>query len=84
LEQLFQSDFSKSIKWIVIGKFQNKNLVAIEQLKTIIAAQRKTHWIPIVANINFGHTTPIVTFPLWWIWSLSAYTTTVKISILKH
>ena len=84
LEQIFQSDFSKHVKWIVIGKFQKDNTISIDQLERIIAAQRKTQWIPIVANVNFGHTTPIATFPLWGICSLKAKDDSVKISILGH
>ena len=41
-----------------------ENNISIEQLKKIIAKQKKIQGIPIVANINFGHTTPIATFPL--------------------
>ncbi len=84
LEQIFQSDFSKYVKWIVIGKFQKNNTISIDQLRRIIAAQRKIEWIPIVANVNFGHITPITTFPLWGIWSFSAYNNVVKVSILEH
>lgn len=84
LEQIFQSDFSTYVKWIVIGKFQKNNAISIEQLKKIVAEQKKIQWIPIVANVNFGHTTPIITFPLWGIWSFSAYGNIVNISILEH
>jgi hypothetical protein len=37
-----------------------------------------------VANVNFGHTMPIATFPIWWMWSMSAYDGKVQISILQH
>ncbi len=83
-EQILQSDFAKHVKWIVIGKFQKNNTISIDQLKKIIAAQRKVEWMPIVANVDFGHITPITTFPLWGIWSLSAYNNVAKVSILKH
>lgn len=84
LEQIFQSEYSKYITWIVIGRFQKENNISIDQLKTIIFDQKKVRWIPIVANVNFGHVMPIATFPIWWLWSFSAYNNTVKISILEH
>jgi muramoyltetrapeptide carboxypeptidase LdcA involved in peptidoglycan recycling len=48
----------------VIGRFQKNGDIPIDQLKTIIAAQKKIQSIPIVANVNFGHTMPIATFPI--------------------
>lgn len=84
LEQILQASYSKHIKGIILGRFQKGCDISINQLKTIISRQKKVQWIPIVANVNFGHTTPIATFPIWWVWSLSAYNNVVKISILKH
>lgn len=84
LEQVFQSEYSKHIQWIVIGRFQKKNNISIEELKTIVSLQKKLKGIPIVADVNFGHAMPIITFPIGWVWSLSAYDNNVKISILEH
>ena len=84
LEQILQSEYSKYIKWIVIGKFQKENNVSIDQLKIIISNQKKIKWIPIIANVNFGHVMPIATFPIWWLWFLSAHNNKFKISILEH
>lgn len=41
LEQIFQSDFAKHVKGIIIGRFQKENNISIEQLKKIIAKQKK-------------------------------------------
>jgi muramoyltetrapeptide carboxypeptidase LdcA involved in peptidoglycan recycling len=64
LEQLLQADFSSYFKGIMIGRFQKRNTVSIEQLKIIITSKKKLKNIPIVANIDFGHTTPMATFPI--------------------
>ena len=84
LEQLFQSSIAKHIKWIIIGRFQKENNTSIDQLKTIIRLQTKIQWLVVIADVNFGHTMPIATFPIWWVCSITGANGSVKISILEH
>ncbi len=35
-----------------------------DSLKQIIASKRELRGIPVIANVDFGHTTPQLTFPI--------------------
>ena len=60
---IHQPNFSK-VRGIVIGRFQKKSEVRNEQLTKIIKTKKELNDMPVVANVNFGHTTPQFTFPI--------------------
>jgi len=57
------SDF-KGVKGIVIGRFQNASKMTNEKLTKIIKTKAELKNIPVIANVDFGHTSPIITFPI--------------------
>ena len=59
----YQEDF-ENVKAVVIGRFQKASEVSAEKLAYIVANQRKLKNLPVVANVDFGHTTPLMTFPI--------------------
>ena len=64
LQSLIQQKDFKYVKGIVIGRFQNASKVTREQIRFIIETKAELKNIPIVANVNFGHTNPSITFPI--------------------
>jgi len=60
---IHQPNFSK-VKGIVIGRFQKKSEVSDEQLIKIIKTKKELDNIPVIAGVDFGHTTPQITFPI--------------------
>lgn len=60
---IHQPNFEK-IKGIVLGRFQIKSKIGEEKLLKIIKSKRELKNIPIVSNLDFGHTTPHITFPI--------------------
>ncbi len=60
---IHQPDF-KYVKAIVIGRFQKESKITLEQLQYIIDTKKELSSLPVVANVDFGHTTPILTIPL--------------------
>lgn len=56
-------DFS-GVKGIVIGRFQKKSGVTVEQLTKQLLTKQELKNIPIIANVDFGHTDPIISFPI--------------------
>lgn len=54
----------KFVKGIAIGKFQKESKLPIDKLKEIIKSKPALRSVPIIANLNFGHTLPIFTFPI--------------------
>lgn len=59
----YQDDF-KNVRGVVIGRFQKKSEVSREKLEFIINNKPELKNIPVIANVDFGHTTPILTLPL--------------------
>ena len=58
-----QSDF-KNVKGMVIGRFQKGSKIDRETLEFIINNKPELRDMPVVANVDYGHTTPILTIPL--------------------
>jgi muramoyltetrapeptide carboxypeptidase LdcA involved in peptidoglycan recycling len=77
-----QPNFSK-VKGIVFGRFQKNGKMNLELLKKIIGTKPELSKIPIIANLDFGHTTPIFTFPIGGEAELKAGRSS-KLLITKH
>lgn len=52
------------VRGIVFGRFQVKSKIEFDQLKAIIVSKAALSKLPVVANVDFGHTLPICTFPI--------------------
>ncbi|GAA4703195.1 S66 family peptidase [Brevibacillus fulvus] len=64
LQSLLHVPDSNGIRGLVIGRFQRASGMTVEKLQTIIASKPELNHIPVIANADFGHTTPIFTFPI--------------------
>lgn len=80
---IHQPDF-KGVKGILIGRFQKETKMTMDLLRKIIGAKEELKNIPIMANVDFGHTTPIATLPIGGSLEISAVTEDVKIKIIEH
>lgn len=60
---IHQKEFS-GVKALVLGRFQKKTGMTRDILEKIIHTKPELRSIPVVANFDFGHTTPIFTFPI--------------------
>ena len=58
-----QPDF-KNVKGLVIGRFQKGSKMSREMLEFIINNKPELKDIPVLANVDYGHSTPIITIPL--------------------
>jgi muramoyltetrapeptide carboxypeptidase LdcA involved in peptidoglycan recycling len=58
-----QPDFT-GVKAVIIGRFQKNSGMSDELLEKILVSKSALKNIPIVSDINFGHTTPISVFPI--------------------
>lgn len=60
---IHQKDF-ETVKALVIGRFQIGSEMSREEMEKIIKSKKELSGIPVVANVDFGHTDPIFTFPI--------------------
>ena len=72
------------VKGIVIGRFQPKTQMSDALLRKIIKTKKELDGIPIISNADFGHTTPIATFPIGGTAKISADERGVSITIKEH
>ena len=56
-------DFA-SVRAVVFGRFEPENQMNRPLLERILGAKKELAGKPVIANVDFGHTTPIVTFPV--------------------
>lgn len=76
-------DFNK-VSGIVIGRFQKVSEVTNELLTKIIKTKYELKNIPIIANVDFGHTDPKITFPIGGVVEITASTSNSEITITEH
>ncbi len=59
----YQPDF-KNVKALIIGRFQKGSKIDRATLEFIINNKPELKDLPVLANVDFGHSTPILTIPL--------------------
>jgi len=84
LQSLIQQPNLKAVKGMVIGRFQKASNMSDEILIKIIKGKEELDGIPIIANVDFGHTDPKITFPIGGEAKIIASKEKVEISIIKH
>ncbi len=82
LQSLIHLPDFKGVKGVVIGRFQKATEMASEKLIKIIKNKAELKNIPVIANVDFGHTSPIITFPIGG--EASIDTGRKNITIIKH
>jgi muramoyltetrapeptide carboxypeptidase LdcA involved in peptidoglycan recycling len=84
LQSLIQLPDFSGVKGIIIGRFQKDSKMTKEKLHKIIKEKPELDSIPIVANVNFGHTLPLATLPIGGEIEIEVSENKAKIVILKH
>lgn len=80
---IHQPDFN-GVKGIIIGRFQKETGMTKKFLKKIISEKRELDNLPIIANVDFGHTTPATTLPIGGEMEIEVNKESAKIVIIKH
>ena len=64
LQSLINQPNFNGVKGVVIGRFQKGSGMTKDLLTTIVKTKKELDNIPVIANVDFGHTTPMITFPI--------------------
>lgn len=83
LQSLIHQPSFAGVKGIVIGRFEKGSNFSNEILLDILSTKKELMDLPIVANADFGHTSPMFTFPIGGEVHVSITSNKVKISISK-
>lgn len=84
LQSLIHQTNFEQVRGIVIGRFQKKANMTIEKLKYILETKEELKKMPIVANVDFGHTNPMITFPIGGTAKILVNDYKVEFEIIKH
>lgn len=74
----------KKIKGLIIGRFQRASEMNLAKLRYIIGSIPGFKNIPVIVNVDFGHTTPIFTFPIGGTAKIVSSPKKSLIEIIKH
>jgi muramoyltetrapeptide carboxypeptidase len=72
------------VKGIAIGRFQKKSNISNNLLKQIITTKKELKNIPVVANVDFGHTDPKITFPIGGTAKIKVSSNKSSLGIMEH
>lgn len=78
-----RNDFSK-VKGIVMGRLHPDSKIGYNELRLIVNNNERLKKIPIIGGVDFGHTTPMITFPIGGKAKFSAYNNKVELEIIEH
>jgi muramoyltetrapeptide carboxypeptidase len=84
LQSLIHLPEFSGVKGIAIGRFQKASEMTDGKLIKIIKTKKELDSIPVIANLNFGHTQPMITFPIGGKARMIAEKNSAKIEILEH
>lgn len=72
------------VKGIVIGRFQKASETTNELITKMIRMKRELDRIPVIANVDFGHTQSMITFPIGGTVKIEVAGSVANIAIVKH
>ncbi|WLD47216.1 S66 family peptidase [Candidatus Nanosynbacter lyticus] len=64
VQALMQQSFFRQIKAILVGRFQGESRAIDDMISDIILSKNIDSKIPVVVNLDFGHTDPKFTYPV--------------------
>ena len=84
LQSVIHQPGFENVKGVVVGRFQKVSQVVDNLLIQIIKTKKELDNLPIIANVDFGHTDPKITFPVGGEVNLEVKDGKIKLEIVKH
>ena len=84
LVSLLQQPAFAGVRGLVIGRFQKATGMTRDLLAQVVASKPELAGLPVIANVDFGHTTPIVTFPVGGTVEVRAERAAPRLTITSH
>ncbi len=64
LVSLLQQPGFTGVRGVVLGRFQRRTGMTAQLLEQLVTTKPELRGLPIIANADFGHTSPMLTFPI--------------------
>jgi len=84
LVSLLQQPAFGGVTGLVIGRFQRETGMTRDLLAQIVTSKPELAGLPVIANVDFGHTTPTVTFPIGGVVEIRAGPSAARLTITRH
>lgn len=84
LQSIIIQKGAKGIKGIVVGRFQKGTEMTPSLLSKIVKSKAELKNVPVLGNVDFGHTTPTITFPIGGKVKLSVKKNSGRLDIITH
>lgn len=84
LQSIIHQPNFPGVQGIVIGRFQKKTGMTKDLLTKIIKSKRELKNLPVIANVDFGHTTPMMTLPIGGILDLEIFSDRQRLHVIQH
>jgi muramoyltetrapeptide carboxypeptidase LdcA involved in peptidoglycan recycling len=84
LTALLQQPGAERVAGLLIGRFQVATGMTRELLELIVGSKPELRGLPVVANLDFGHTSPQITFPVGGEVEVAAGGTGESVRITRH
>jgi len=84
LQSLIHQPGFKDVVGLAIGRFQPGSEMTLKHLTQIIDTKPELRDLPVLANMDFGHTTPSATYPIGGMAKLCSETADPRLEITRH
>lgn len=84
LTSLCQQRGFDQVNGLLIGRFQRQVEITRSKLQAILQSKRELVGLPILANVDFGHTNPILTLPVGAVARFESTPGTSRFEVLMH
>lgn len=84
LQSLIHQPGFEGVRGLVIGRFQKASAMTSDLLRQIIESKSAFRNLPVIVDVDFGHTDPKITFPIGGSAKIQASADGAKIEILQH
>lgn len=84
LVSILQQPGFEAVRALVIGRFQQASGMTRSLLEQIITTKPELADVPVIANVDFGHTTPTITIPIGGTARIEADPARPRLTITRH
>lgn len=84
LQSLIHLPNFSSVRGIAIGRFELGSKMTKEKISEIIKSKKELKDIPVIANVDFGHSYPMITFPIGGTVRIRALSEKPSIKFIKY
>jgi muramoyltetrapeptide carboxypeptidase len=84
LQSLIHQPGFEGVQALLIGRFQVGSEMTQELLEVIVASKPEVADLPVVANLDIGHTVPILTVPIGGRFSVDVVAGEARVRVSRH